>query len=305
VVALQQEDIDRLRAEFLGETGAPRLEGTEVLHSWQLSHVERWTTSEGTLVFKCAADPFTLEHEALADVRQARVPVPRLFAAKRGATTLGMLMEDLGRPKRQATDEDGVEAAVLLHAAAVPDRLASGSTEWLASLPERALRSLRLLQEERWQQAGDIADTLQSLGKAAHARASGAMTRPYGWVHSEFHPESVLVTETDRYLFDFARAFHGPGLIDLASWLGTVDSPSPDRARKLLEAYVHRGGPAEALNDRGGLPAPDWALGWHRVWVLAWFLDQALVWIRDPEADPAYMRTVRRHAHEAATLLRV
>jgi len=32
----------------------------------------------------------------------------------------------------------------------------------------------------------------------------------------------------------------------------------------LIERYVQTGGHPTALEDRGGLPAEHWALGWHR-----------------------------------------
>src|SRR5690606_42028412 len=95
------------------------------------------------------------------------------------------------------------------------------------------------------------------LVRAAETRAGRAVTPPSGWVHSEFHPESVFVGDNGVYLHDFARAFHGPGLLDLASWSGTVGPPDPDRTRAFLEAYVHAGGARQALARRGGLEAQD------------------------------------------------
>lgn len=302
---MEQTDIDRLRGEVLGKAGlSPRTERT-VLHSWELSHVERLDTGEETVVFKCATDPFTHEHDKLTAAWQAGVHVPRVLAASLKATTLGMLMQDLGIPAHPATDADGIAAALQLHSAATPDFLPPADTDWLRSLPSRALRSLALLQQDRWADTDDITVTLQRIDKAAATRAEGAQWRPFGWVHSEFHPESLLITEKRTYTFDLARAFHGPGLLDLASWHGTVDTPDPERMRAFVETYVDEGGPAATLRDRGGLPVQNWALGWHRVWVLEWFLDQALMWINNPDNDPAYVRVVRRHANDAATLLRV
>ncbi|GAB3207293.1 hypothetical protein SAMN02745673_04912 [Marinactinospora thermotolerans DSM 45154] len=302
---MQQPEIDRLRKEVFSNFGCAPSK-VEVLHSWELSHVERVTLSTGgTLVFKAAVEPFVHEHDALTSAWQAGVNVPRVYSSTRGPTSLGMLMEDLGRPVREADDADGIAAALQLHSSAVPDFLPLADTAWLASLPSRALRSLRLLQRARWTDAHDIADTLQEIEKASMRRAEGAMRRPYGWVHSEFHPESLLVTRNRTFVFDFARAFRGPGLIDLASWHGTVDPPDVLKTRGFLETYVHEGGPAETLNDRGGLSAEEWALGWHRMWVLTWFIDQSLTWIGDPDDDELYVEVVRRHTNDAARLLRV
>ncbi|WP_158070447.1 hypothetical protein [Nocardiopsis sp. CNR-923] len=151
----------------------------------------------------------------------------------------------------------------------------------------------------------DITEALRDIDRAAAPRAEGATTAPYGWVHSEFHPESLHIRDDRVHLYDLARAFRGPGLLDLASWHGTVHAPDPDRTRAFLESYVQAGGSASALTRRGGLTPQDWALGWHRVWVLEWFLAQALVWIGDVTADPAYTTVVRRHTHDAARLLNI
>lgn len=303
---MRDEDIERTRETLLRRLGLPKpTSGPEILHEWELSHVERLRLSGGgTLILKCAAEPFTHEDEFLEAAWQAGVDVPRPHTAVRGGSLLGMLLEDLGEPDRDPEEADGVTAAVNLHAAATPPCLAPADHAWLASLPDRASRSLRLLREQgRWEDTTDIAQTLQALSGGAGSRAEGVLTPPYGWVHSEFHPESLHISGQRVRLYDVARAFHGPGLLDLASWYGTVEAPDPASTRAMLEAYVAAGGDPGALAHRGGLAPEYWALGWHRVWVLEWFLAQALVWIGDSAADPAYIGAVRRHAHEAAELL--
>lgn len=303
---METPQIDRLREEVTTKAGLDPV-SAEVLHSWALPHVERLTLPDNsTVVFKAAREPFTHEDDALTSAWQAGANVPRQLASARRATTLGMLMQDLGNSVREPDEEDGVAAAVHLHSAAVPDFLAPGDTDWLASLPRRALRTLDVLQGQgRWEEAGDIATTLRAIAQAAPARAEGTMVRPYGWVHSEFHPTSLLITHERVYVCDLARAFRGPGLLDLVSWHGTITPADPDRARAFLDRYVHAGGPAEALHDRGGLAAQEWALGWHRVWIVEWYLSQAAQWIADPAADPTYERVVRTHTAEAAQLLHV
>lgn len=303
---MHHTDIDRMRGELLASAGmSANLLEAKPLHSWELSHVERLALADGTtVIFKCATEPFTHEHEALTAAWQAGVSVPRLVESQRSGTTLAMLMEDLGEPDREATDADGVSAAVQLHSAAVPPHLPPADSTWLASLPQRAMRTLDLLNAQgRWSDTDDIREALRDIDRAAAQRAEGATTAPYGWVHSEFHPESLHVRAGRVRLYDLARAFCGSGLLDLASWHGTVQAPDPDRTRAFLESYVEAGGSASALTRRGGLKPQDWALGWHRVWVLEWFLAQALVWINDVSADSAYTNVVRRHTHDAARLL--
>ena len=65
-----------------------------------------------------------------------------------------------------------------------------------------------------------------------------------------------------------------PGLLDLASWHGTVGDTDPVQLRELIGAYVTAGGHRAALTERGGLAAEAWALGWHRMWAVEWFMEQ-------------------------------
>lgn len=250
---MDQSEIDKLRAEILAqiETGTEFKE-TKVLHSWELSHVERLLGTDGnTLVFKCATEPFRHENQALISAWQAGVSVPRVIKSVRSGTYLAMLMEDLGEPDREAQDPDGIAAAVQLHSAAPPPHLPPGDGTWLASLPRRASRTLDLLESQgRWLDTDDIREVLRDIERASSQRAEGATTTPFGWVHSEFHPESLHVRGERVRLFDFARAFHGPGLLDLASWHGTVEAPDPDRTRAFLESYVEAGGRRGAHTPR-------------------------------------------------------
>jgi glyoxylase-like metal-dependent hydrolase (beta-lactamase superfamily II) len=75
--------------------------------------------------------------------------------------------------------------------------------------------------------------------------------------------------------------------------------------RAFLERYVEEGGPTQTLADRGGLCAQEWALGWHRVWIVEWYLAQAALWIADEPDDHMYARVVRTHIEEAVRLLNV
>ncbi|MEU9002873.1 aminoglycoside phosphotransferase family protein, partial [Streptomyces sp. NPDC048551] len=249
---------------------------------------------------------FDREAQALRVAHQRGLPVPELHATAMQDKWLGMLMDDLGTPVRDADDLDGVAAAVMLHAARPAGGLPLLDGAGLAALPGRALDHLqRLRKADRWTDCDDIETALGKVSAAAEARAQGATLDPFGWVHSEFHPTSVHIGEEGWHLLDFARAFTGPGLIDLASYHGTTETPSPVRLRVFLEQYVAASGHEDALAARGGLAAEAWALGWHRMWAVEWFMEQAIRWINDPTRDFAYIPVVRRHLNDVVQLLEV
>lgn len=300
----QKDASAELLADLCTLTSRPEPQRAPV-RVWFMSGVERVTFPDGTTaVFKYARPPFNREDQALRMARTRGVPVPRVHASAQREGWLGMLMDDLGEPVREADDADGVAAAVALHAARPVTVLPLLDEARLAALPARALDHLdHLRKADRWPDSGDIEAALDQLAQATVIRARGATVAPFGWVHSEFHPTSLHISHKGWRLLDLARAFTGPGLLDLASWHGTLDNPDPARLRELLDAYVVEGGTPDALTDRGGLPAEAWALGWHRVWAVEWFMEQAIRWINDPTTDPAYLKVVRRHLTDAVRLL--
>ncbi|CAK7281933.1 hypothetical protein SGPA1_12726 [Streptomyces misionensis JCM 4497] len=81
--------------------------------------------------------------------------------------------------------------------------------------------------------------------------------------------------------------------------------PRPRAPPRLLESYVTEGGTPDVLAERGGLPAEKWALGWHRMWAVEWFMEQSIRWINDPATDPTYIKVVRRHLTDVLQLLEV
>ncbi|MFJ3900838.1 phosphotransferase family protein [Streptomyces sp. NPDC090025] len=286
-----------------GQTTAVR----EVVRVWSMSGVERVTFPDGTTaIFKYAKKPFDSEDQALHLAHTLGVPVPQVHASAVLDGWLGVLMEDLGPSVREADDLDGVAAAVVLHGTRTAPPLPVLDQDRLRALPVRALEHLeRLRKADRWQDADDVEDALDRIAQAAEARSTGATLEPFGWVHSEFHPTSLHIGEHGWRLLDFARAFTGPGLLDLASWHGTIEPPHPIRLRVFLEQYVTAGGTPDALAPRGGLTAEHWALGWHRMWAVEWFMEQAVRWINDPATDPAYIKAVRRHLTDVLHLLEI
>ncbi|MFJ7272905.1 phosphotransferase family protein [Kitasatospora sp. NPDC098663] len=294
-------------ADICSSTGYSR-PAREKVRVWRMSGVERLRFAGGrTAIYKYAVEPFDGEDQILRAASRAGIPVPQVIGSIAREGVLGMVVEDRGEPVREATATDGVVAAVALHDAPVASSLPAMDEDALTALPELALGHLRRLRDAgRWNDdTADITAMLEALATASSKRATSADLPPFGWVHSEFHPTSLHLGEDGWCLLDFARAFTGPGLLDLASWHGTVDAPDPARLQAFIEAYVAAGGAKDALTERGGLPAGLWALGWQRVWAVEWFMEQAVKWINDPSTDPGYIKVVRRHLASAVQLLDV
>ncbi|WP_203182410.1 phosphotransferase family protein [Streptomyces pratensis] len=291
---------------LLTATGQTTVRREEV-RVWSMSGVERVTFPDGsTAIFKYAKKPFDSEDQALRLAHMLGVPVPQIHGSVVLDGWLGMLMEDLGPSARDADDLDGVAAAVVLHSTRTAPGLPVLDREWLRALPIRALEHLeRLRKADRWQDADDVEKALDRIAQAAEGRSAGATLAPFGWVHSEFHPTSLHVGGRGWRLLDFARAFTGPGLFDLASWHGTIEPPHLLRLRVFLEQYVVAGGTPDALASRGGLTAENWALGWHRMWAVEWFMEQAVRWINDPATDAGYIKVVHRHLTDVLHLLKI
>lgn len=285
----------------------------ERIRVWEMSGVERLhLPGGGTRVFKYAVGPFTGEPRVLRHAARHGLPVPRVHDAvtlhspgEDHADYMGLVMADLGSPLREAVLEDAPAAAVAVHAVPPMHGRPVLRSATLAALPGRALDQLAALQAAgRWRD-DRIAERLLALIAVADDRARDAAIPPYGMCHSEFHPTSLLVASEQVWVLDMARAFTGPGLLDLASWQGTTAVPDLGALRELIAAYVAAGGAESALDDRAGLPAEAWALGWHRIEAVAWFIEQALLWMpAAPERDAAGVAAVVRHLDEAAAALR-
>lgn len=279
----------------------------EPLHVWALSAVERIHLDDGTTVILKTADaPFTREAEVIEHAARHGAPVPTLLAVSHDPPgRLAMLMEDLGEmPAQDAPLDVGARAAVHVHACPPMDGLPLLDAAALAVLPGQALASLQQLRgADRWTADTDVQALLGRLADVGERRARGADIPPFGLCHSEFHPTSLHTGPRGVRVLDWARAFNGPGLLDLASW---EDTPKPldlDALAAMISAYVAAGGTGSALVERGGLPVEAWAGGWHRVWISEWYLQQSVCWIPDRARDTATQRTVRRHLQEAVRCL--
>ncbi|MFF0524089.1 hypothetical protein ACFYTC_35795 [Actinomadura nitritigenes] len=299
----------RVLSLLLGSSSlrARRAVRREPVHVWSLSAVERVHLDDGgTVILKSAIAPFTGEADVLQHAGRHGVPVPKVLAVSRqGQAHLSMLLEDLGEhPTEDAPLPQGAAAAVAIHACPPMPGLPMLDARELASLPGRALDSLaRLQQAGRWSDAADIRRSLTNLADVAEARSEGVAMPPFGMCHSEFHPTSLHTGPFGLRILDWARAFTGPGLLDLASWRDTPLPLDVTAIAEMIGAYIAAGGPKSAAAERGGLPAEVWAGGWHRVWICEWYLQQSVHWMPDPDADEATQRVVRRHLTEAEQCL--
>jgi hypothetical protein len=295
-------DAARQLPGLLADAGLPAGPVREPLRVWAHSGVERLRfPGQGpvaSVVLKYADAPFDREHLALRLAERHGIPVPHVLAARTGPGWLAMLMDDLGEQVAEAADHDGARAAVGLHQA----RGLSGS--WLIRLDKAGLEELprRIVARLAGLELPGTGKLARALADAAAFRAAGAELPPFGLCHSEFHPTSLHIGRHGWHLLDFARAFIGPGLLDLASWHGTLDEPDPERTSGLIGSYVALGGDRQALAARGGLDAASWALGWHRIWVADWFAEQVeLGWAAGDLGT--WTTAITRHLSEAASLL--
>ena len=293
-------DAAALLPALLTAAGLDQDPGREPVRIWARSGVERLRLAGGgTVVFKYAQEPFDREHLALALAASGGVPVPRLLAAATAPGILGMLLEDLGQPVREAAEQDAAEAAVRVHCVPVTD------AGWLPCLDQAALSALPAritARAARLELPDGITDTAAAIARHAERCTEGAGLPPFGFCHSEFHPTSLHIGPGGRRLLDFARAFTGPGLLDLASWHGTITPPAPHAVAALITAYIKAGGPPETAAPRGGIPAPNWALGWHRIWISDWYAEQLERGWAGREVR-TWTDTISRHLNEAAALL--
>ena len=255
-------------------------------------------------MFKYATEPFTSEDHVLTYARDQGVPVPALHASTVQDGTLGMIMEDLGDQTRSATETDAAIAAARLHITGPSPELPTLGQSTLQALPGRGLAYLDQLRAAgRFTDTAELTTHLAELDKAASRRAAGAGLPPFGLCHAELHPTSLHIGPAGWRLLDFAKAFNGPGLLDLATWQGTRNAPDPAQLRRLIHTYVAAGGHRGAHANRGHLPAEIWALGWHRVWAAVWFLGQAARGHHDPCTDQRCVPIVRRQLVHATRLL--
>ncbi|MDM4723274.1 phosphotransferase [Micromonospora sp. WMMA1363] len=302
-------DVPQLNAvceELCQRAGLAAPTRREAIRVWELSGVQRLTLADGhTVIVKYAMAPFTGEARVLRAAADAGVPVPAVLAATIHDNRLVMVMDDLGDPVREPDDIDGAAAAAALHQATIePGGLHVWGEAQLADIPSSAIALLTGLRADgRLPGAADLLRPLDLLARDARRLVSGAETPPFGVVHGEFHPTALHIGRHGVHMIDFAMAYVGPGIFDLATWQGTRQPPDTARIDTQLHAYIHAGGDPRVLDPRGGQPADVWALGWHRLWSAAWFLRQAASAADDAD-DVRVEQIIRRQVTSAAGLLR-
>ncbi|RKR88425.1 phosphotransferase family enzyme [Micromonospora pisi] len=277
----------------------------EWIRVWQLSGVERLHLTGGaTLVFKYAAGPFANEDRTLRYLAAHGVPVPRVRGSATIENTLGMLIEDLGPATREANEDDAAIAAARLHNLDPAPGLATLDETTLRALPARSLGHIHHLRDNgRLTDARKLAQLFHALNSIAPTRAAGADLAPFGICHSELHPTSLHITDHGWHLLDVAKAFNGPGILDLATWHGTRNPADPPRLRRLLTRYVQAGGNPHALTNRAGLPAETWALAWHRIWAAEALLHQTTITTDQTGPEQGTIDAIQRQATGALELL--
>jgi hypothetical protein len=303
VIAIDAASADQLRRDLLTAAGHERA-GRQVIQEWELSTVQRLHLIDGSSVIcKLATSPFTGEAAVLRYLNEHGAAVPHLHGYTLRPQALGMLMEDLGDPLRPATIAEAAAVARAIHAIPPVPALPVFDQRTLARLPEQALAALDELHRQGRFVDTSAEDLLRRLAAVAGRRADGAEREPFGLCHGEFHRSSLHVSRTGCRLVDWAKAFTGPGLLDLATWFGTRSAADPAQLTRLIRAYVAAGGSTDAHSDRGGLPAAQWALGWHRVWAAWWFLTTAAAGHHQPHTDGPHAQVVHRQLHAAVQLL--
>lgn len=303
--ALNVPQLDSVCEDLCQRAGLAIPTKRAAIRVWALSGVQRLTLADGhTVIVKYATAPFMGEAQVLTAAAHAGAPVPAVHAATIHNKKLIMIVEDLGEPVRQPNDIDGAAAAAALHQKRIePGGLPVWGEAQLADIPSHAVALLTGLRAGgRFATAADLLRPLELLARDAPHLAAGAETPPFGVMHGEFHPTALHIGSTGLRVIDFAMAFVGPGIFDLAAWQGTRQPPDPARIDNQLHAYINAGGDPRVLDPRGGRPAGVWALGWHRLWSTAWFL--RLATSGDDDADDARVeQIIRRQVTSAVRLL--
>ena len=297
---------DTLRELVRKSTTARDVVRRETLSDWQLSRVERVYLDDGSsIILKRSKSPLVNEGRILSGLRGTEIPLADLYLVHLEGDVLTLLMEDAGPPKREPTPSDAAEMAVRIHATPPPAGLFVLHREALLAFPGKIRQGIdELASSGRWARAHHMLLLLTGIDDAATSLVQGATVPPFGLCHSEFHPTSVPIGTKRTVVIDWAQAYVGPGLLDLASWFQWgARPPTSEQCRSLIDAYVAAGGAAEALDHRDSLPPEDWALFWNRLWVVEWFVRSCTSWMIDKTQDLAWEGAVERHLREALSFV--
>lgn len=275
------------------------------LHEWPLSVVQRIRLAGGdSFVLKTARGPMQSEGRNLLAAAASGLPVPHMlhYELERLSGIMTLCMEDLGESVRNPTTSDAVASAARVHETGLMPNGPWVDTDWLVAELEAA-RSVATTIGQSYQEFEPVAAAVATEARAA-VGIRGLESAPFGVVHSEFHPSSMIVRNDEIFLLDWARTFIGPQLLDLASFFGTTTLPERKRARNLISNYLETRHLAAAGRDRDGMPVEAWALYVHRLWVVLWYIQSLGEWVdvTDHRWRTKYAAGILKHLTECKLL---
>jgi len=300
---LENDELNRFIYSIREES---QISAREILWEWALSRVERiYLTDGSSLILKRSASPLTDEARIIESISDSDISLANLYTAEECKGVLTMLMEDLGPSVRGPSLLEAASAAARTHAAPSPERLRVLDERGLQELPTSTLQALdELVCAGRWRDTERLREQLSYIEEVGRDLSRDAQIPPFGLCHSEFHPSSLHIGKFKSALVDWARAFTGPGLIDIISYFGTLSVADPTTYRSFIDDYVNMGGAPTAGDDRAGYRAEEWGLFWHRIWVAEWFTTNCTSWMTDTRQDEIYQQAVERHVGEAYAIVR-
>lgn len=295
-------DLDGLSAKILNRTHRVGAGGdiatSTPIHQQPLVQVHRLGLHTGdTVIWKRLGGPRVGEAPLLRHLHRTGLRVPEVLASVSNGMWDGMLLRDLGQHTTTPPDDVLTDPAVTMllvgiHATPPPPTLPVMDSARLAELPALALSHLQALRAVgRWPHSDDLPTDLTQLARIAATRSTDARLAPFGLCHGAFDHNAIFIDTTATvYTLGWARAFHGPGLLDLASPHPTTADPlqptTATQVRDRIEEYIAAGGEPAAAHQRAGPPPERWALGWRRTLQIEQTLHRSAAWLAPTTTTP-------------------
>ena len=302
----------------------PLIRRRELLHDWPLSRVERLRFRppflSSTIVKACVppmhseAAVYTIVMRMSSDGQRWSPTLYGQYTPAGTSEQVWLFLEDVGN--RRLSDEPttaNVEAAITIlaqmHAAFTGEAQALATLSGLPvydharylKLARQTYLTTKTLVEQGAYPAVDVArlDRLAQVRDMYAAVATELSAAPLTFVHGDFQPQNIMLTDSGIRLVDWANASFGVGLtdlVDLAAFVTTIMPTAygydPDTMRALLHRYYG------IYTAAGGVPmSPESietlfvACQMHKkLWQIHWFNQCALRWI--PSGIPFYNVTI-------------